>query len=177
MNVNSFKPFVSGLRILAAGGCFVMAFTCGGAPPKATNSTSGYLPKSAPAGLRFAPPPKPRPDYLPPLPITPEPQPTGLFDSAPLTTNVTIVVTNVVAPVKAPKGGAMTETARSERKAAKSGKKEMMTAEPGRVSPEMLLRFFPNGKPAGMEMLVNDPVNFQAPIRERPSSSAGYEVK
>ena len=41
-----------------------------------------------------------------------------------------------------------------------------------------VLKFFPNGKPAGVEMLVNEPLNFQVPVQgARPSRSATYEVK
>lgn len=166
-------------NVLAGLFCLV-ALTALAAPPK-TNTPpvptvpQGYLPKAGPAGLRFAPPAKPRPAYLPPLPITPDPQPTAVSEPAPGSAgnSVTTHVTGQTSPRKAP---AATDAVNANQ--GNRAKTAGSPAESGLVTPQMLLKFFPNGKPAGYEMLLNDPVSFQVPVREtRPSSSASYEVK
>ena len=68
------------------------------APPLNTKTASGpgYLNKTPPSGLRFAAPPKPPVAYLPPLPITYDPQPIFSSDFAPPTSD--LPVTKAPAP-------------------------------------------------------------------------------
>lgn len=150
------------------------------APPKTTTPPGptvpqGYLPKAGPAGLRFAPQAKPRPAYLPPLPITPDPQPAAISEPTPGSAGNS-VTTHVAGQVSPPKALPATDAVNASQ--GNRAKTAVNPSESGVVTPQMLLKFFPNGKPAGYEMLLNEPVNFQVPVREtRPSSSASYEVK
>ncbi|MBI2948315.1 MAG: hypothetical protein HYY23_11775 [Verrucomicrobia bacterium] len=141
--------------------------------------SQGYLSKASPPGLRFAPPPKPPVAYLPPLPITYDPQPVFSSDFAPPTTDLPVgkgppppaLPPSVVGPsVTALVSNFTTNRAQGQIPAA--------PVDLGSVSPQMLVRFFSTGKPNEVELLLTNAVSFRVPVREeKPSSSASYEVK
>lgn|GEM_PF-1792513 len=142
--------------------------------------TPGYLNKTAPTGLRFASPPKPPVAYLPPLPITYDPQPVFNSDYA----QQVGTVPNVAAPSAPPPvvppviGVPWPESVAAVPSTNRQIQIPVTPIEVGAVSPQMLVRFFQNGRPADVQMLMSDPVNFRVPVREeRRSSSASYEVK
>jgi hypothetical protein len=138
---------------------------------------SGYLSKAPPAGLRFAPPPKPPVAYLPPLPITQDPQPVFSGEFAP--------PTDFPVPPPSPKPVAIQPASQivpfaelASTLTNRQGKIPPTPVEFNRVSPQMLVRFFQNGKPEEVQLLIGDPVSFRVPEKEnRPSSTAGYELK
>lgn len=117
----------------------------------------GYLLRSGPAVLRFGPPSAPPFISLPALPVTKNPQPTGEFpDSEP-----------------APKQAGTTAGGQSVTQYVL-----VPPASTNLSTPAMLpymIKYFPNGKPAGVEVFANPGIQFQPPVRR--SSSAGYEVK
>ena len=144
-----------------------------------TASSPGYLNKTPPPGLRFAAPPKPPVPYLPPLPITYDPQPIFSSDFAPPTAD--LPVTKSAAPpaqqhtVVSPSVTALASNFGTNRMV---GQIAGSPVDLGSVSPKMLVRFFQNGKPSEVELLVTNAPSFQVPVREiKPSSSASYEVK
>lgn len=144
--------------------------------PQPANS-SGYLSKLPPTGLRFAPPPKPPVSSLPPLPITYDPQPVFSPDFAqPLAE-----FPNPPKPTPPPPRIDPQDVEVAELASIFTNKTEKIPpslAPVEAVSPQMLIKFFQNAKPAEVQMLVPDPVYFRVPVREeRRSSSATYEVK
>jgi len=152
------------------------------APP--SPATPGYLSKSAPMGLRFAPPPKPPVAYLPPLPITYDPQPvfTPEFASPngelpqPIHTGSTSNQTAAAVPPSPEK--VLSPLYPTNDGAVKQGQFPLTAGDVGIVSPQMLVKFFQQNQPGEVQMLINNPVSFRAPVREeRPSSSASYQVK
>lgn len=148
-------------------------------PPQKETSTTGYLNKAAPSGLRFALPPKPPVAYLPPLPITYDPQPVYNPEFAQPVIDVPRLSTTNAPPPPPPQVSRVPwPEAVTNFPTNKPVQIPPTPVELGAVSPQMLVRFFQNGKPADVQMLMTDPVNFQVPVREeRRSSSATYEVK
>lgn len=148
------------------------------APPKEV-ILPGYLNNSVPSGLRFAAPPKPPVAYLPPLPISYDPQPVYTPDFAQPTADFPHSV--AVTPVPPTTFVSTVVWPDSRNSFNTTNKQVLIPATPvdmGAVSPQMLVRFFSNGKPADVQMLVNDPVGFRVPVKEeKPSSSASYQVK
>lgn len=147
------------------------------ASPKPTQS--GYLNKAEPSGLRFAPPPKPPVAYLQPLPITYDPQPVFTSDFAPPTTDLPVAKAPGPPPpapqVVGPSVTSLTSNFSTNRP---QGQIPAAPVDLGSVSPQMLVRFFSNGRPNEVELLLTNAVSFKAPVREeKPSSSASYEVK
>lgn len=146
--------------------------------PKKAVAKRGYLRNLQPSGLRFAPPPKPPVASLPPLPITFDPQPVFSPEFAqpgskfPVEPNVKISTTTPGDPVSVP----ITDLA-SVFRGPKQGKIPTDTGNLGAVSPQMLVRFFENGKPKTVEIpidnMIKNPAAFRVPVR----SSATYEVK
>jgi hypothetical protein len=145
--------------------------------PKAVPG-QGYLSKAAPSGLRFAPPPKPPVAYLPPLPITYDPQPVFSSDFAPPTD---FLAGKSPAPSDQPLkvvGPSVTSLVSNFTTSRVQGQIPAAPVDLGSVSPQMLVRFFPSGKPNEVELLLTNAVTFRVPVREdKPSSAASYEVK
>jgi hypothetical protein len=140
------------------GWCLITALLLGGtlhglaqgkkkeAPPKET-LLPGYLSKSAPSGLRFAAPPKPPVASLPPLPITFDPQPVFSPEFAQPNGNFPVMVSTNPPPSSPP----LTSMSWPEAVTKFGTNKVQIPATPvdmGAVSPQMLVRFFQNGKPA-----------------------------
>jgi hypothetical protein len=137
----------------------------------------GYLTKSAPSVLRFAPIPKPPAGGLPPLPITLDPQPTYSPEFASAIPDAfrpaSMIVSGQTNSPKAPPAGLVVMPA-----PASNAKATAVTPESGTASPQMLIKLRPDGKPGGIEMYPGDWITFQTPVREeRRSSSATYEIK
>jgi hypothetical protein len=169
------------------GWCLITALLLGGtlhglgqgrkkdAPPKEP-LLPGYLSKSPPSSLRFAAPPKPPVAYLPPLPITYDPQP--VFSPEFAQPNAPFPVSVSTPPTPLPPAPTSLQWPEA---ASKMTNKVQIPATPvdmGAVSPQMLVRFFQNGKPADVQMLMTDTVSFRVPVKEeKQSSSASYEVK
>ncbi len=164
--------------IVLGGGLQALAQTPKNAPPKEA-ALPGYLNKSAPSGLRFAAPPKPPVAYLPPLPISYDPQPVYTPDFAQPIADFPHTVT--ATPPPPPPFVSSVQWPDSRNSFNTTNKQVLIPATPvdlGAVNPQMLVRFFSNGKPADVQMLVNDPVGFRVPVKEeKPSSSASYQVK
>lgn len=148
-----------------------------------SSAKRGYLSRPQPSGLRFAPPPKPPVAYLPPLPITYDPQPVFSPEFAqpgtefPIQSDVTSSKPSPAPPASVP----ITDIS-SIFKGTKQGKIPVDTGNQGIVSPQMLVRFFEGGKPMSIEIpidnLIEGPLNFQIPVRQgKTSSSATYELK
>jgi len=147
------------------------------ASPKPT-SNQGYLSKAAPSGLRFAPPPKPPVAYLPPLPITYDPQPVFSSDFAPPTTDLPLGKGAPSAPPPTVVGPSVTSLISNFSTNRIQGQIPAAPVDLGSVSPQMLVRFFSTGKPNEVELVLTNAVSFRVPVREdKPSSSASYEVK
>ena len=182
MKLNLVEPLASlGQNLVASLLCLIAVNVLGAppAPPKDVPSPAGYLSKTGPGTLRFAPVAKPGSAPLPPLPITPDPQPAAAPQPATViggnSTTAAVYVARQPAPVK--NGAAVADSASSSTNAASQTRSPILP-EAGMMNPQMFLRFFPNGKPAGVGVLLNDAVNFEVPIKEtRLSSSASYEVR
>ena len=131
----------------------------------AETTNTGYLSKSAPSPLRFAPAQKPRPSSLPSLPVTRDPQPVHPLE---------------VAVAKA-QAGQMGIELTVQSGPANSGAPTTSESVIDRtaLTPQALVRFFAGGKPGGTELYFNEPTLFQVPVRNpiRASSSASYSVK
>jgi hypothetical protein len=143
--------------------------------PKQEIPLSGYLSKSAPSGLRFAAPPKPPVAYLPPLPITYDPQPVYSPDFAsPIADLPRAPADDIAPPTLAPTSVPVTDLITMFTN--KQGKIPQDLVEQGIVNPQMLVRFFQNGKASEIEL--REPISFKVPVKdEKPSSSASYQVK
>ncbi|MBI4659417.1 MAG: hypothetical protein HY735_11300 [Verrucomicrobia bacterium] len=179
-------------RVIGVLSLIILATTYGGVPagskkaasssspaaPKAT-SPQGYLGKSSPMGLRFAPPPKPPVAYLPPLPITYDPQPVFSSDFAPPTTELPAPQPSVgPAPPPAITNVAVTILASNFVGTNRNGQIPASPVDLGSVSPQMLVRFFPNGRIGQVELFLTNGASFNVPVREdKRSSSASYEVR
>ena len=127
---------------------------------------TGYLAKSSAGPLRFAPVPTPKNlADLPPLPTSRDPQPTRPPEFPKVVDGPqTIVTTRPPEPVLAVFPPAATASKGVEGNAS------------AYLTPQALVRFFPNGAPAGIDAFVNVP--FQVPIRPAPEgSSATYTIK
>jgi hypothetical protein len=142
---------------------------------------SGYLNKISPPGLRFAPPPKPPVAYLPPLPITYDPQPVFTPEFASPMSDLPKPPSSNTASAPAPNPvvpGPERLSPIYNNGGNKQSQIPVSAGEAGVVSPQMLVKFFQAAQPAEVQMLMNNPVSFKAPLpAERPSSSATYEVK
>lgn len=147
------------------------------AAPKEAPTVPGYLSKAPPPGLRFAPPPKPPVASLPPLPITYDPQPVFTPDFAQPLADFPATVRETK-QIQAPQTPVVPVLDLASQISTNRGEKippAITSAEA--VSPQMLIRFFQNAKPAEIEMLMPNPVYFRPPVEERRSSSATYELK
>jgi len=148
-----------------------------------SSAKRGYLSRPQPSGLRFAPPPKPPVAYLPPLPITYDPQPVFSPEFAqPGTEFPTQPAVTSSKPITARVASVPITDISSIFKGTKQGKIPVDTGNLGTVSPQMLVRFFEGGKPISIEIpidnLIEGPLNFQIPVRQvKPSSSSTYELK
>jgi hypothetical protein len=149
---------------------------------KKETTPAGYLSKSSPSGLRFAAPPKPPVAYLPPLPITFDPQPVYTFEFAspmqdlPKPSNAGAPPPKIAVP-QVPGPEIVSPLYNNPGSRQGGGQIPMTSGEVGIVSPQMLVKFFQVGQPE-VQMLMSNPVSFKAPVREeRPSSSATYEQK
>ena len=153
--------------------------TPAGTPERARSSTTrGYLSQLPPPGLRFAAPPKPPVAYLPPLPITYDPQPVFSSEFAPPTTDLVsprmALPSSSEPPVMNVPFAALTSNFNTNR----TGNIPSGPVDVASVSPQMLVRFFQSGKPRDIELLLTNAVSFRVPVQgEKPSSSASYEVK
>lgn len=149
------------------------------APGQKSASNQGYLSLAAPSGLRFAAPPKPPVAYLPPLPITYDPQPVFSSEFAPPTTDLATPKPPPPAPLPpSVVSPSLTSLASNFGTNRSSGQIPTAPVEMGSVSPQMLVRFFPGGKLGEVELLLTNAMSFRVPVREeKPSSSASYEVK
>lgn len=168
---------------------FAGALLCSGQQPTPASkhpaaTATGYLGKAAPSGLRFAPPPKPPVAYLPPLPITYDPQPvftpefanpTGELPPPPPPPNNS---SNLAPPSVPGPEKVLSPLYPNHTPGGKQNQVPLSAGEIGVVIPQMLVKFFQPGQPTEVQMLMNNPVMFQPPLRqERPSSSATYQVK
>lgn len=124
--------------------------------------TRGYLTDGYPVSLRFAPPEPEFPAQLPPLPITLDPQPSGAFEIPP----VPSMPEDELSAVPAQPGQQFTAPQAADRS------QPEMPMEGGVVLPPMFLRFFPDGRPAGVELLA--PAAAAPSYFTVPSSSAEY---
>jgi hypothetical protein len=141
--------------------------------------THGYLSKGPPVALRFAPPEQ-FAVQLPPLPKSPDPQPSALPNiDAEASPAVGAPDQSAASAVSSPK-----QTVENNGSVANSSEPPPMrvripvdlTGVPGQVSPQMLIRFFPDGKPSQIEFFVNPRSGTEIP-NDLPSSSAQYSVK
>ena len=150
-----------------------------GAMSQKPTSSQGYLSKATPPALRFASPPKPPVAYLPPLPITYDPQPVFSSDFAPPTTDLPVAQAPPPPPLQpSVVGPSMTSLVSSFTTNRPPGQIPSAPVDLGSVSPQMLVRFFPGGKHNEVELVLTNAVSFRVPVREeKPSSSASYEVK
>lgn len=184
-------PAIRLIRLLSVGFLIVigLASSYSADPQKKTGASagtvgndspapSGYLNKAAPPGLRFAAPPKPPVAYLPPLPITYDPQPVFSSEFAPPTVEIAPPKKIVTPqPTNGPTSIRLPDLV-SDLGSKRTGNIPAYPVDMGSVSPQMLVRFFHDGRPGGVEMLLTNGISFQVPVREgKPVSSASYEVK
>jgi hypothetical protein len=167
--------------LLIFGGSFSsQSQTTGKAPSQVGKSQDtlnpGYLSKSAPSGLRFAPPPKPPVAYLPPLSISHNPQPVfnsefaqpiadlptpPIPNSAPTPPPITVVPFTELTTIFTNKDSKVPES----------------PVDPGAVSPQMLIRFFADEKP-GTRKTLDTPVFFRVPVNEEtPTRVTSNQLK
>lgn len=143
----------------------------------------GYLSKLQPSGLRFASPPRPPVSYLPPLPITYDPQPVFTPEFAmpgtelPVRKSVKVVTNTPTFNLDVP----ITDLS-SIFTGPKQGKIPTDSGNQEAVSPQMLVRFFENGNRKTIEIpvdnIIGNPLTFRVPVnRPKASGSATYELK
>jgi len=172
---------------LILSGLFCGSFAQSGKQPKKAEPkstvTRGYLSNPQAPGLRFAPPPKPPVAYLPPLPISQDPEPIFSPEFAQAGSELPVPPEPEKTETKRvpPTPFALTDVA-SLLKDAKATKIPADGDSLGIVSPQMLVRFFENGKTKTIEIPIPNPIegpiNFRVPVNERKrTSSARYEVK
>ena len=136
----------------------------------AASANAGYLAKANAGPLRFAPvAPVRSTAALPALPLTRDPQPTRPPEFPKIVEGPqTIVTTRAPETVLAVYPPA-DQSASTTKGAADLGSAVYLT-------PQGLVRFFPNGKPMSVDALVNLP--FQVPVRVGPEgSSATYTIR
>lgn len=137
---------------------------------------SGYLSKSPPSGLRFAAPLKPPVAYLPPLPITHDPQP--LFSPEFAQPISELPVQPVVQPE--PSAPSITSFPITELTSIFTNKSKIPEnpSVPNVLNPQMFVKFFRQTKPVEAESQSLSSITFRVPVKEeKRSSSATYEVK
>ena len=137
---------------------------------------SGYLSKLPPSGLRFAPPPRPPVAYLPPLPISHDPQPVFSPEFAQPISE--IPVQPIIHPPPPPRS--ITSLPITELTSILTNKSKIpeSSSVPNVLNPQMFVKFFQHGKPGEGEGNSPSSITFRAPVKdERRSSSANYEVK
>lgn len=137
---------------------------------------SGYLSKSTPSGLRFAAPPRPPVAYLPPLPITHDPQP--LFNPEFAQPISELPVQPVILP--APSAPSITSIPLTELTSIFTNKSKIpeSTSVPNVLNPQMFVKFFQQTRPGEGESPSLSSITFRVPVKEeKRSSSAIYEVK
>ena len=138
----------------------------------------GYLSQLPPPGLRFAAPPKPPVANLPPLPITYDPQPVFSSEFASPTTDLHSPITALPPSSEPPATSVPFAALTSNFNTNRTGNIPSGPVDMASVSPQMLVRFFQNGKPRDIELLLTNAVSFRVPVQdEKRSSSASYEVK
>ena len=134
-------------------------------------SGAGYLANAKAGPLRFAPAVPPRPADLPPVPVTHDPQPTRPPEFPKVAEGPQTIVTTRRDETPTAVFPPSESTAPKARSAADFGATLFLT-------PQMLVRFFPNGKPIGAALGTEQTIVFQVPVRPAPeSSSATYTVK
>lgn len=147
-----------------------------GCMPVGKEKKGGYLTRLSPPGLRFAPPARVVAN-LPPLPITPDPQPEVESKSAEAASE----------PSQATKAAATRRSARAERLPSPDAngtpsnqeiRRPAVAIDSSLMDPQILIRLFSTSpeSPPGVEMFVNEATYFQPPVAHSPST-ANYEVK
>jgi hypothetical protein len=151
--------YLSALVMIVSGAASTFVAAADQAPKQA----AGYLQRKAPVVLRFAPPSGSPFISLPPLPITKDPQPTGEFDNP---------AAEAMANSRPPAGPGPHVIL------VPVGATNISQGAPITLDPAILqvLKFYPNGKPAGVELIGNNVIPFVPPTVKKPSS-ASYEVK
>jgi hypothetical protein len=137
--------------------------------------TTGYLSQGPPRHLQFAPPIQ----YvaLPPLPKTSDPQPPMPILNVETEPSQIVGSTPQNPAPREAVGSAPVPNATGTGTNQQPVKVDLTLQSSGLLTPDMLLRFFPTGKPAGFELPVGQAIPFQAPVLLRPPSAATYEVK
>ncbi len=138
--------------------------------------SAGYLSKSPPAGLRFAAPPRPPVAYLPPLPISQDPQP--VFSPEYASPNAEVPIHTGPSPPPPPPVVTSVGVTELTSMFTKTAKIPQDLPTQTVVNPQMLVKFFQRKNPSEVRFILPDPISFRAPIQaEKISSSATYEVK
>jgi hypothetical protein len=139
---------------------------------------AGYLNKPPPGGLRFAAPPKPPVEQLPPLPVTYDPQPLFSHEFAQPFGEAARMHSVVPAPSAFARPPSVEELVDSNFIRPISIP-PVVPVDSGVVSPQMLVRFFAPGQTAEVGVIVDTSVAFQPPVYRgpKPSSSAVFRVR
>jgi hypothetical protein len=176
------KMMVCRFRVYAAAFFFLGFFIYSGFPVVGqavkVERPAGYLSKPPPGGLRFAAPPKPPVEQLPPLPVTYDPQPLFSYEFAQPFGEAARMHSFEVAQPTSPRPPSVEELVDSNFIRPISIP-PIVPMDSGVVSPQMLVRFFVPGQTAEAGVIVDSSVAFQPPVQRgpKPSSTAVFRVR